>query len=57
MDLQTIQTFLSTTVTDLAVKVLAAIVFWVVGRWLIGRVVSLMQVAMNRNHIDSTLTK
>jgi len=57
MDLQTIQTFLGTTVTELAVKVLAAIAFWLVGRWLIGTVVSLMQAAMNRNHIDATLTK
>ncbi|GMV45107.1 MAG: mechanosensitive ion channel protein [Pseudomonadota bacterium] len=57
MDLQTIQTFLGTTVTELAVKVLAAIAFWIVGRWLIGTVVSLMQAAMNRNHIDATLTK
>ena len=57
MDLQTIQTFLGTTVTELAVKVLAAIAFWIAGRWLIGTVVSLMQAAMNRNHIDATLTK
>lgn len=32
MDLQTIQTFLGTTVTELAVKLLAAIGFWIVGR-------------------------
>ena len=57
MDMQSIQTFLSTTASDLAIKVLAAIAFWVVGRWLIGRVVSLMQAGMSRNHIDPTLTK
>ena len=57
MDMQSIQTFLSTTASDLAIKVLAAIAFWVVGRWLIGRVVSLMQAWMSRNHIDPTLTK
>ncbi len=57
MDVQAIQNFLSTTATDLAVKVLAAIAFWVVGRWLIGRVISLIQAGMGRNHVDPTLTK
>jgi small conductance mechanosensitive channel len=57
MDFHAIQTFVSTTVFEIALKVLAAIAFWIIGRWLIGRVVSLMQAAMNRNHIDPTLTK
>ncbi|MCW5637569.1 MAG: mechanosensitive ion channel family protein [Rubrivivax sp.] len=57
MDIQNIQTFLSTTASELAVKVLAAIAFWVVGRWLIGMVVKVMERAMSRNHVDPTLTK
>ncbi len=57
MDFQPVQLFLTTTVADLAIKVVAAIAFWVVGRWLIGRVIGLMQAAMNRNHVDPTLTK
>jgi small conductance mechanosensitive channel len=57
MDLQAIQTFLSTTATELAIKIAAAIAFWVVGRWLIGKVISLISAAMNRNHVDPTLTK
>ena len=57
MDTQSIETFLRTTATELALKVLAAIAFWVIGRWLIGRVLSLLQAAMNRNEIDPTLTK
>ena len=57
MDMQTIQNFLSTTVTELAIKVLAAIAFWVVGRWLIGKVIGLIQAGMNRNAVDPTLTK
>lgn len=28
-----------------------------VGRWLIGKVINVMQAAMNRNHVDPTLTK
>lgn len=52
-----IQQFVSTTLTELAIKVLAALVFWIIGRWLIGRVIAVMQAAMNRNHVDPTLTK
>jgi len=57
MDMASIQTFVSTTATELAIKVLAAIAFWVIGRRLIGRVISVMQAAMSRNHVDPTLTK
>jgi small conductance mechanosensitive channel len=57
MDMTSIQNYLSTTVTELAIKILAAIAFWIVGRWLIGKVISLMQAAMGRNNVDPTLTK
>lgn len=57
MDIKSIETFLSTTAIDLGMKILAAIAFWIIGRWLIGKVVSLMQAAMNRNAVDPTLTK
>jgi small conductance mechanosensitive channel len=57
MNLEAIQTFVSTTVVAVGLKVLAAIAFWLVGRWLIGAVIGLMQRAMSRNHIDPTLTK
>ena len=57
MDISSLQTFIGTTLTELAFKVLAAIAFWVIGRWLIGRVIAVMQAAMNRNHVDPTLTK
>ena len=57
MDMHSIQQFLSTTATELAMKIAAAIAFWVIGRWLIGKVVGLMQAAMNRNNVDPTLTK
>ena len=43
--------------TELGIKILAAIAFWIVGRWLIGKVVGLIQAGMNRNSIDPTLTK
>jgi small conductance mechanosensitive channel len=57
MDMQSINTFLSTTLSELAVKIAAAIAMWIVGRWLIGKVVAGMQAAMNRNNVDPTLTK
>lgn len=57
MDLQAIQTFLSTTAIDILIRIAAAIAFWIVGRWLIGQVIALIQGAMGRNHIDPTLTK
>ena len=57
MDVQSLQHFLSATIGELAIKILAALAFWIVGRWLIGKVISLMQAAMNRNHVDPTLTK
>jgi small conductance mechanosensitive channel len=57
MDMQALQQFLSTTAMELAFKVLAAIAFWLVGRWLIGKVIGLIQAGMNRNNVDPTLTK
>jgi small conductance mechanosensitive channel len=57
MDISAFETFLRTTVAALAVKVLAAIAFWFVGRWLISRVIKLVQAAMHRNDIDATLTR
>ena len=57
MDMAAIQTFVSTTLVDLGMKVLGAIALWVIGRWLIGHVIGLMQRVMNRNLVDPMLTK
>lgn len=57
MDLSAAQTFLRVTVLELGIKILAAIAFWIVGRWLIGRVIALMHAAMERNRLDPTLNK
>ena len=57
MDMTALQTFLSTTAIEIAIKLLAAIAFWVVGRWLIARVIRVIQAVMGRNHLDATLTK
>ena len=57
MEMQALKAFLTTTAIDIGIKILAAIVFWIIGRWIIGRVISLLQAVMNRNHLDPTLTK
>lgn len=57
MDTTAFKTFLTTTGTALAIKIAAAIAFWIVGRWLIGRVIALIRAAMNRSNVDPTLTK
>ena len=57
MEISAIETFIKTTAADMAIKILAAIAFWIIGRWLIGRVIKLVQAAMHRNHIDATLTR
>ncbi len=57
MDMSSIEMFLRTTASELVIKILAAIAFWIIGRWLIGRVIAIMQAGMNRNNVDPTLTK
>jgi len=57
MNMAAIQTFVSTTLVDLGLKVLGAIALWIIGRWLIGHVIVLMRRVMNRNQVDPMLTK
>ena len=57
MNLEAVQTFLSTTALSLGIKVLAAIAFWVIGRWIIGKVVTGVRSAMERSKVDPTLIK
>jgi small conductance mechanosensitive channel len=57
MNLQDIQHFVTVTLGELAIKVAAALLFWIIGRWLIGRVSAMAQAAMGRNQIDPTLGK
>jgi small conductance mechanosensitive channel len=57
MDFTAIQVFVTTTLIDVGLKIVAAIAFWVVGRIVISHVISLTQKALNRNGFDATLTK
>lgn len=51
------QEIIMTTATDVGLKVLAAIVFWVVGRWLIGRAVTLVRHSLERQKVDPTVLR
>lgn len=52
-----VQTFLATTAIDLGVKILGALAFWIIGRWLIRRVTSLVESTMGARRIDATLVR
>jgi small conductance mechanosensitive channel len=56
-DFSRYQDLLVTTATDIGLKILAAIVFWVVGRWLIGVAVSLVRGALERQKVDPTVLR
>ncbi len=43
--------------TDLGVKILAAIAFWVIGRWLIGLVGQAVQSTLERQKVDATVMR
>jgi small conductance mechanosensitive channel len=43
--------------TEAGLKILAAIVLWIVGRWLIGLVGRMLQSAMSRQKVDPTLMR
>ncbi len=57
MNFETIRTFLTTTAVDVGLKVLAAVALALVGRWLVGKVSSLLQKALTRSKVDPTLSK
>ncbi len=57
MDIAIVTNFVTTTGWELLMKIAAALAFWIIGRWLIGKVIHLTQAGMSRNSIDPTLTK
>jgi len=54
--LRSVKVFRDTTARDVLIGIAAAIVFWIVGRWLIARAFTITQAVMNRIQIDPTLT-
>ncbi|WP_255990199.1 mechanosensitive ion channel family protein [Chitinolyticbacter albus] len=43
--------------TAFGIKILAAIVFWVIGRWLIGFAVGLVRQSLEKQHVDPTVLR
>ncbi|MBE9608898.1 mechanosensitive ion channel family protein [Chitinilyticum piscinae] len=43
--------------TEFGVKILAAIAFWVIGRWLIGLAISMVQKALEKQKVDPTVLR
>lgn len=56
-DINNIINLLSTKGLDVGVKVLVALAFWFIGRWLINKVTTLIKYALERNKVDPTLNK
>ena len=56
-DVSRYQDLLLSTVTELGIKILAAVAFWVIGRWLIGFVVNLVRASLERQKVDPTVLR
>ena len=57
MDLDRIQEILVTTATDIGLKILAAIAFWVIGRWLIGVALNILRKGLEQQKLDPTILR
>ena len=57
MDMQAIQTFLTTTAIDVGIKIVAAIAFWAIGSWIISQVISVMQALMKLWRLPALLVR
>ena len=55
MDLENIRVTATTVLTAFGLKVLGALLAWIVGRYLIGFAVRLVRAALTRQHVDPTL--
>ncbi len=56
-DLEHLQQILLTVATDIGLKILAAIAFWVIGRWLIGIVLNISRRALEAQKLDPTILR
>ena len=56
-DFSRYQDLLVTTATELGFKLLAAIAFWVIGRWLIGMALRMLQAGLEKQKVDPTLMR
>mgnify|MGYP001268946226 CR=1 FL=1 len=51
------QQLATTYLTDLGIKIVAVIMFWIVGRWLIGFVCRMLQKVLEKQKVDATLMR
>ena len=56
-DISRYQDIIVTTATDVGLRVLAAIAFWVIGRWLIGVAVGMVRAALEKQKVDPTVLR
>ena len=56
-DISRWQELFLTTATDVGLKVLAAVAFWVIGRWLIGVAVGMVRASLERQKVDPTVLR
>jgi len=57
MDLTVLATNLSSQLAAIGITIIGAIIAFVVGRWLIGFVIRLVNAALTRRHVDATLQR
>ncbi|MDZ4057206.1 MAG: mechanosensitive ion channel family protein, partial [Polynucleobacter sp.] len=57
IDFSKIQELIITTATDVGIKILGAIVFWVIGRWLISIALGMIRNALERQKVDPTVLR
>ncbi len=56
-DFSRYQDLIVTAATEVGFKILAAVAFWVIGRWLIGITVNLLRSSLERQKVDSTVLR
>lgn len=56
-DISRYQDLIVNAVTDLGLKILAAVAFWVIGRWLIGVAVGMVRAALEKQKVDPTVLR
>ena len=56
-DISRYQDIFITTATDVGIKILAAIAFWMIGRWLIGMVLGMIRVSLEKQKVDPTVLR
>ncbi|MBS1786995.1 MAG: mechanosensitive ion channel family protein [Acidobacteria bacterium] len=57
MDVNQITTYVTTVAVTVGLKILAAIVLYLIGRWLIGLIIKIMQRALEAQHVDATVQR